>query len=44
MVVFLEFDDEVGGQGALGDDGSEVRDFVSILVTNRFDRELCSKP
>lgn len=39
VALFLEFGDEVGGQGALESDGSEIEDFVSILVVNSFDRD-----
>ncbi len=35
--LFLESGDEVGGQGALEGDGSEIEDFVPILVVNSFD-------
>lgn len=42
VAVFLEFDDEVGGQGALRDDASEIEDPVSMLVFNRFGRDVGS--
>lgn len=42
VIVVFEFDGEVGGYGAFGDNGSEARDFISIFMIYYLNRNVLS--
>lgn len=42
VVVFFEFDGEVGGYGAFEYNGSEARDFISIFMIYYLNRNVLS--